>query len=423
MRSLRAHDEQSWHVPVRASARPLPWASAANDPDHQQGLLSVWVLASPRAGDATQVLALAEALGWPFEVKKLAFRRWSVVLAPPFLTSDAGIDRNRSHELRAPWPDLVLSSGRENEPVARWIRRQSGGRTRIVQVGRPWGPIAAYDLVVTTPQYRLPARPNVLQNCAPLHRVTDQRLHDASRQWANRLADLPHPRIAVLVGGNSGPYALTRRSGERLAAAASALATRLGGSLLVTTSARTPGAAVRALEQRLSCPHLLYRWRRGDRDNPYFAFLALADEIIVTADSVSMASEAVASGKRVHLFDLGLGWTSMRAPLPIRGEQFGARPGLRDWLRDFHIQARLYRWLLRVAPSRITRDIRLVHQKLVATGRASWLGEPLPQARPTPLDDLPRAVARVHALMAPPPVRPAPDSGWRAEPTLVEVAG
>ncbi len=136
-----------------------------------------------------------------------------------------------------------------------------------------------------------------------------------------------------------------------------------------------------------------------------------------------MASEAVASGKRVHLFDLGLGWTSMRAPLPIRGEQFGARPGLRDWLRDFHIQARLYRWLLRVAPSRITRDIRLVHQKLVATGRASWLGEPLPQARPTPLDDLPRAVARVHALMAPPPVRPAPDSGWRAEPTLVEVAG
>ena len=216
-------------------------------------------------------------------------------MAPPFATSDAGVDRGRSSELAPPWPDLVLASGRENEPLARWIKEQSRGRTRIVQVGRPWGPIAAYDLVVTTPQYRLPARPNVLENTAPLHRVTHERLHTAGRQWSDRLAHLPRPLIAVLVGGNSGPYALTRRSGERLAAAASALAARLGGSLLVTTSSRTPRAAARALEEGLTCPHLLYRWRRGDVENPYFAFLAHADEIIVTADSMSMVTEALAT--------------------------------------------------------------------------------------------------------------------------------
>ena len=175
------------------------------------------MLGSPRAGDASQVVALAEALGWPFEIKRLAYRppeRRS--LAPPFVTSDAGVDRTRSGEFGAPWPDLVLTSGRENEPLARWIKEQSGGRTRIVQVGRPWGPIAAYDLVVTTPQYRLPARPNVLENTAPLHRVTPQRLDAAGRQWTDRLAHLPRPLISVLVGGSSGPYALTRRSGERL---------------------------------------------------------------------------------------------------------------------------------------------------------------------------------------------------------------
>ena len=287
---------------------------------------TVWVLASHRAGDASQVLALAEAIGWPFEVKRLAFKPLNLLLAPPFATSDAGLDRTRSSGLAAPWPDLVLASGRENEPVARWIKRQSGGRTRIVQVGRPWGPIAAYDLVVTTPQYRLPARPNVLENAAPLHRVTPERLEAAAGRWSARLAGLPRPLIAVLVGGNSGPYALTRRSGERLAAAAGAMAAELGGSLLVTTSSRTPRAAARALEEGLAGPHLLYRWRRGDPDNPYFAFLALADEIVVTADSMSMVSEALATGKRVHLFDLGQGWTSMRAPLAMRGERAGRRP-------------------------------------------------------------------------------------------------
>jgi mitochondrial fission protein ELM1 len=383
----------------------------------------VWVLASPRAGDASQVLALAEALGWPFEVKRLAFRPLSLLLAPPFAASDAGVDRAGSSELAAPWPDLVLASGRENEPVARWIKAQSGGRTRIVQVGRPWGPIAAYDLVVTTPQYRLPSRPNVLENAAPLHRVTPERLDAAAARWSERLADLPRPLVAVLVGGNSGPYAMTRRSGARLAAAADAMAARLGGSLVLTTSSRTPRAAARALADGLRGPHLLYRWQRGDADNPYFAFLALADEIIVTGDSMSMLSEALATGKRVHLFDLGEGWSSMRAPLAMRGEEPVAPPSLREWLTDFALQPRLYRWLLSLAPSRVTRDIRLVHQQLVESGRARWLGEAGAAAPPPPLDDVARAVARVRGLMARPAPAAATVGDWSPQPVLVEAAG
>jgi mitochondrial fission protein ELM1 len=384
---------------------------------------TVWVLASPRAGDASQVLALAEAIGWPFEIKRLTFKPLNILLAPPFVTSDAGLDRARSSALAAPWPDLVLASGRENEPVARWIKRQSGGRTQIVQVGRPWGPLAAYDLVVTTPQYRLPARPNVLENAVPLHRVTPERLEAAAGRWEERLARLPRPLIAVLVGGNSGPYALTRRSGQRLATAARAMAAELGGSLLVTTSSRSPRAAARALEEGLAGPHLLYRWRKGDPDNPYFAFLALADEIIVTADSMSMVSEALATGKRVHLFDLGQGWTSMRAPLANCGEQLVAGPGLRAWLSDFHLQARLYRWLLRLAPSRVTRDIRLVHQQLVESGRAAWLGEPRSDEPPPPLDDVDRAVARVRRLMVRPAALGVAADHLAAPPVLVEAAG
>ena len=42
----------------------------------------------------------------------------------------------------------------------------------------------------------------------------------------------------------------------------------------------------------------------GNGDNPYFAYLALADALLVTADSVSMISEAAATGKPVHILDL-----------------------------------------------------------------------------------------------------------------------
>lgn len=360
----------------------------------------VWALASPRAGDASQVIALAEALGWPFEVKRFRLRPYELLVAPPFRASAAGVRKDASSTIAPPWPDLVIASGRENEPIARWIRQQSGGRTRIVHVGRPWGGLDGYDLVVTTPQYRLPRRANVLHNTAPLHRITRQRLDEAAAAWAERLEHLPRPLIAVLVGGSSGPYALTRRGGERLARQASELATRLGGSLVVTTSARTPEDAVEALEAGITCPSLLYRWRRGDKDNPYFAFLGAADQIIVTADSVSMMTEACATGKPVHLFDLGVGWSSMRASLGLPGEAAAARPRLGEWLHDFDLKARFYRFVLQHAPARVTRDIRLIHADLVASGRATWLGEPLRTASPPPLDDKARAVARVRALMA-----------------------
>ena len=59
----------------------------------------------------------------------------------------------------------------------------------------------------------------------------------------------------------------------------------------------------------------------------------------------------------------------------------------------------LYRLMLRYAPKRVTRDIRLVHERLVATGRARWLGSAATPAIRRPLLDLERAVARVQALL------------------------
>ena len=141
-----------------------------------------------KAGDNSQILALAEGLGWPFEIKHLVYRPTELLtnlLAPLTLL---GIVRRRSSPLAPPWPDLIISAGRRNEPPCRWIRAHAGKRVRLVHVGRPWARIENFDLVVTTPQYRLPKRPNVLHNTTPLQRVADQRLREAAAHWAPRLA-------------------------------------------------------------------------------------------------------------------------------------------------------------------------------------------------------------------------------------------
>jgi hypothetical protein len=354
----------------------------------------VWLLMGHRAGDNTQVLALGEALGWPFEIKRFVYKPWERLLNLPFMATLAGVAKEQSSPLAPPWPDLIITAGRRNEPIARWIKRQAGGRPRLVHVGRPWARLDRWDLVVTTPQYRLPKGPTVLHNDAPLHRVTPERLARAALEWGPRVAHLPRPYITVLAGGPSGPYPFDPVSGAKLARQASELAEKRGGSLLVTTSARTPAATIDALSGGITAPAMFYRWRRDDPENPFFGFLALADAIVVTADSVSMMTEACATGRPVYFYDTGEGKTSMREPPtpPSRPLAWWHR------LSAAYAKAVIYRWTMVVGPTRLTRDIRIVQRRLVESGRAAWLGDGEPAGHPPPLEDIARAAGRVRAL-------------------------
>jgi mitochondrial fission protein ELM1 len=359
---------------------------------------AVWLVDAYRAGERAQVRALVEALGWPCETKRLHYRRH--VFLPHVLgrATLRGITAASVAALRPPWPDLVISCGVRNEPVCRWIRARSGGRSRYVHVGRPWAPPEQFDLVITTPQYRVPERPNVLHNTLTLHGLDHARLAEARQRWAAAFARLPRPLIAVIAGGDSGPFTFGRQAAARLAREVSALARRSGGALLVSTSARTGAAAADALRAGLDAPNYFYRWQPGDPDNPYAGMLAWADRLVVTGDSVAMLSEAIATGRPVQMFDLG-----------------GMRPG-RTVARDFRLGGALYAALLRWGWQPLSRDITLVHRSLRESGRAVWLDEAPPAVAARAREsDLQRSVAAVRALLAG-AARPAPGRKLRSVP-------
>jgi mitochondrial fission protein ELM1 len=358
----------------------------------------VWAILCYRAGDNAQILALAEALGWPFEIKRLVYREREFLSSVLRGTSLKGIDESRSSPLRPPWPDLIISAAFRNEPVCRWIQRQADKRVRYVHIGRPWARLKHFDLVVTVPEFRLPERPNVVQTHLSLNRVEASELVAAARLWEPRLNHLPRPYIAVLVGGYGGPYAFGRAEAERLGREASAVARQAGGSLLVTSSSRTRPAAMESLAAVIDVPAHIFRWSRNAAENPYLGFLALADDFIVTCDSAMMLAEACATRKPVYIFDLGEGARPVRSWLPPATPNRHQYRRWQRWELD-HLKAFLYRQLMRIRPRRLTRDIRLVHRFLIASGRAAWLGERFPQGLPPPpLDDIERSVARVRAL-------------------------
>lgn len=375
-------------VPARLSVTRCKSLHNQGNSSHEASPPRTWILQSPHSGDNTQLRAIASGLGWPTESKRLCYRRHEGLLRLLGRPGLAGVDLAASSPLVAPWPDLVICSGRGAEAVAFWLKRQNP-QLRIVFVGTPWSDLSRFDLVITTPQYRLPQASNVLHNLLPVHDVTPQRLAAEAAQWQPKLAHLPRPFTAVLVGGSSGPYHFTPAAAARLGREASALARAEGGSLLVTTSARTGAAAADALAAAIDVPSFVYRWQGDAAGNPFHAFLGLASRILVTADSVSMLSEAVSTGKPVLLFDIEEGRYAMRA------DGHAARIG---W-KGRSLAASMFRLLINHAPPRFSRDLRVVHRQLVGAGQAQWLGDPPPRAPAAGVEDgLARAVARIRGL-------------------------
>jgi mitochondrial fission protein ELM1 len=360
-------------------------------------LPKVWVLLGKGVGGNGQMRSLAQALGWPYEAKHLVFTRLSH--CPNVLLGAAAItlDRRRSSPLRPPWPDLVIAGSRRSAPVARWIKKQSGGATRLVHLMHTQAPLAHFDLVITTPQYRLPQRNNVLHNVGPLNHVDPAQLAAAAATGAARFAGLARPYTALLVGGNSSSYLLDPGTAARLGREASAQVRALGGSLLVTTSARTPAAATDALLAAVDCPAYTYRWQANDENNPYHAVLAVADRFIVTADSASLLAEACATAKPVELFD----W-------PLRADAYrGAKGLLRRWgearyRRDTGMAARptdrLYDRLVYLGLIKPARDFAAYHRALRLRGLVGGQGEAIHVPARQPLDDMSRAVERIRRL-------------------------
>lgn len=253
----------------------------------------VWVLADPRAGTAAQALGIAEALGEPFAIKPLA---WTALSRLPNLLpggSLTGLGAEARAGLAPPWPRLVIAAGRRAAPVALWIKRRSGAR--LVQVMRPGVAPSRFDLLVLPVHDRPAPAANVIEVVGAPHRITRAGLEAASASWVPRVAHLPRPRVALLVGGPVRAEGLEPALARDLATRVAALAVEAGGSVMATTSRRTGRAAEEALAEGLEAvPHLLHRWGGGG-ENPYRGFLGLADAIVVTGDSVSMLSEACAT--------------------------------------------------------------------------------------------------------------------------------
>jgi mitochondrial fission protein ELM1 len=293
----------------------------------QQSNARVWALLGPHRGDNNQILALANALGLPFEEKTLSYNQLRRIppglLGATFATVAAGSRRQLDDEP----PDLTISTGLRCVPVVRELRRRSGGRTRSVHLGYPRVSPRHFDLVVPTPEYPVPDAPNVMRIPFALTPHGAKAIDQSDRDL---LHAFPRPRRLFLAGG---PTLYWELPPDRMAAAIRHLldaAKSEGGSVLAAGSPRTPIQLLAAIRIALESSSVPFLFEPGDGPPAYSAVIEAADQIFVTADSVAMTADAVMTGKPVGLVPIA---KSTLGRLVMGAMDF-LRPGKRVRPRD-----------------------------------------------------------------------------------------
>jgi mitochondrial fission protein ELM1 len=248
-----------------------------------------------RPGDNEQVIALAEALGLPFEVKRLRFNPLCH-LGPRILgrSTISLMKSSRASLFREEPPDLTISAGHRSVPAVQALRNRSS--TRSVHMGFPRISPSHFDLVVATPQYPIADHPNLIRLPCALTRAAVSPFSEEPM-----LASLPQPRGLLVVGGptlfwNLDEEALLGALNDMLDRAALA-----GGSVMVTTSPRTPAAIARKIKDTLAAAEAPSLLTAPGKPPAYGSLLGAAESILVTADSVSMVSDAIWTEKPMSL--------------------------------------------------------------------------------------------------------------------------
>ncbi len=268
----------------------------------------VWILHDGKIGLRNQAMGVAEAVGLPFEDRQLDIRLPWRALPPALWWRALDAQSPGAVPLAPPWPQLVIGAGGRAAAPALAIKRAAGNACLAVHVQNPHCRRNAFDLLIVPEHDRLRGR-NVMVTQGAVHRVTRAKLDLAAIDWTPRLAHLPQPRIAVLLGGANGSFTLPPERAGEIAGDLARLA-ESGYGLMITPSRRTPPESlVRIREATAGLPVEIWD---GVGENPYFGYLGLADFVLATADSVSMITEATATGRPVYVLDLPGGAAKFR---------------------------------------------------------------------------------------------------------------
>jgi hypothetical protein len=261
----------------------------------------IWVLVDSRVGNSNQAIALADELGEAYETKNIEYNCLAklpnfILALRPFHVKESTLKELKDQEL----PAIVISSGRRTAALASYLKKLSGGKLKIIQIMRPDINPGKFALIIL-PQHDAFTQtlPNVIRIIGALNGI-QKKLPLAATEFTKNHPDL-EKFIAVILGGSNKKWDFNLANAELLSDKINLLAQNHSMPLFISFSRRTPLHVKKLFREKFHWPHIIYDPAESS-PNPYPGMIAKASYIITTADSISMCSEAAATGKPLYVF-------------------------------------------------------------------------------------------------------------------------
>ncbi len=197
------------------------------------------------------------------------------------------------------YPSILVTCGRRMAGISIALKarahRDSADMTTI-HLQDPRLDPAYFDMLIV-PHHDRARGDNVIVTKAALNRVNESHIAASANRVPEHWSSSASPRVAVMIGGDNRRYKISIDMAVQMGQQLADFAAANDAHLFLVPSRRCPDLVLRKLKSAIPSKNCAFA--TNDQPNPYPGVLAMADAVIVTSDSVNMASEAAITGKPV----------------------------------------------------------------------------------------------------------------------------
>ena len=245
-------------------------------------------------GMISQVEGMAIALNADFSHKtiKLNFP-WNYI--PPRLTPVSEIIlKDKIYLAENETPNLIISCGRKSV-IPSILLKKNNPSIFTIHIQNPKVDPKNFDAVVA-PMHDKFYGPNVYKSEGAIHYITYEEIQTAKSYLANKIKS--KKIVSIILGGPNKYYSFNDKQLIEIFDSIKCNFIAKGYEVIIVPSIRTPKTIIELAKRKMS--KFGYVVDSVDKQ-AYLSAYALATYIIVTCDSISMISEAMASGKPIYV--------------------------------------------------------------------------------------------------------------------------
>ncbi len=270
----------------------------------------IWIIADNKVGTYQQSIALAEAIGFEYELIKVNYNYFSKL--PNFLLRFFPIHLDKISCKKCYdyidncnyFPRFIISSGRRTAPIALWLKKYFI-LSKIIQIMQPEINYNKFDFIILPKHDKIKnfKFKNLITTIGALNRINDKIIDEEQKKFTSFFDKINKKIVVLLIGGNSKDNSYDPNSIANLCQQVSTIINNNNYFLVALNSPRTTFEIDQIIINNLNCEHVFLEYKNIKNNNPYIASLGYGNLFIATGDSVSMISECCSTGKPVFIFD------------------------------------------------------------------------------------------------------------------------